>query len=385
MRQEVACLAWLQLAKDKLRLAAAVAGITFAVVLMLVQLGFKETLIESAALLYSHVNADLALINPDYQYILATKNISKRRLYQALSFKGVQSVGFINLGVVPWKNPQTLKERIIFLVGLEPRIGVFDLPAIDAKIPELRNPDTVLYDVDSLPDFGPISKEFSEHQRVMTEVSGRKIQVVGLFKMGTSFGVDGTVITSDLNFCRLLSTQNPKLASIGLIKLKAGVDPEKMRDLMAAALPRDVRVLTRRQLIELERGYWTTNTPIGFIFNLGVLMGLFVGCIIVYQILYTDVSDHLSEYATLKAMGYPDRYLFSVVIQEALILSLCGFLPGLIVSLIVYRVAAAATLLPLQMTVQRALIVYLLTAAMCALSGALAMRRLNSADPAEIF
>jgi putative ABC transport system permease protein len=118
---------------------------------------------------------------------------------------------------------------------------------------------------------------------------------------------------------------------------------------------------------------------------LGLMMGLLVGAIIVYQILYTDVSDHLGEYATLKAMGYRDRYLFSVVIQESVILSVFGFLPGIGLSQIMYSYAASATLLPIHMTPGRTAAVYGLTVFMCVFSGLLAMRRLKHADPADIF
>ena len=151
------------------------------------------------------------------------------------------------------------------------------------------------------------------------------------------------------------------------------------------ALPPDVRVLTRNEFVELERRYWATNTPIGFIFKIGVLMGLFVGCIIVYQILYTDVSSHLREYATLKAMGYTERFMFSVVMQQSFFLSILGFLPALLISEVVYIVTERMTLLPFHMTAGRIIVVYALTMLMCAASASLAVRRLKQADPAEIF
>jgi putative ABC transport system permease protein len=206
-----------------------------------------------------------------------------------------------------------------------------------------------------------------------------------LFDLGTSFGIDGTIITSDLNFFRWFPDRRPGEVNIGLIMLKPGVNPERARAEVEAALPKDVTVLTHQGLVELERNYWETNTPIGFVFKLGLVMGMFVGSIIVYQILYTDVTDHLGEYATLKAMGYRDGYLFKVVIQESLILSIFGFIPGWALSLVVYKFAGDATLLPLRMPISRVLFVYALTAIMCAGSGALAMRKLRRADPAEIF
>ena len=114
-------------------------------------------------------------------------------------------------------------------------------------------------------------------------------------------------------------------------------------------------------------------------------MGFVVGAIIVYQILFADVSDHLAEYATLKAMGYPNRYLFGVVFQEAIILSVLGYLPGMLISLGLYRLTADATKLPMQMTLSLGLSVVGLAILMCCVSGAIALRKIRSADPAEIF
>lgn len=378
-------LAWLQLAKEKRSLLAAVGGIAFAVVLMLVQLGFKAALLNSVGLLYSHLRADIALVNPEYQYVVSPKHVSKRRIYQALGFEGVESVAWLNCIGIPWKNPLTHEERDIYLVGFKPSPGVFDVSEIETATSELRKPGAVLFDSLSRPEFGPIAEKFRDNQPVVTEISGRQVEVAGLFSLGTSFAVDGTVLTSDVNFFRIVPWEDPNLASIGLVRLRPGVDPEKVRAQLAASLPKDVMVLTRQGLVDLERSYWDKNTPVGFVFNLGLVMSLFVGSIIVYQILYTDVSNHLSEYATLKAMGYTDRELFSIVLNEALILSVLGFLPGLAVSVGVYRIAANATLLPLQLTLLRVVFVYALTAFMCALSGAFAMTKLRSADPAEIF
>jgi putative ABC transport system permease protein len=107
--------------------------------------------------------------------------------------------------------------------------------------------------------------------------------------------------------------------------------------------------------------------------------------VIVYQILYADVSDHLAEYATLKAMGYGDSYLFGVVFKEALLLSVLGYIPGLAISQGLYVVTAQNTRLPIAMTLERMVMVFIFTIIMCCISGSLAMRRIRSADPAEVF
>ena len=144
-------------------------------------------------------------------------------------------------------------------------------------------------------------------------------------------------------------------------------------------------MLTKRGFAERERAYWATSTPIGFVFAFGTIMGLVVGLIIVYQILFADISDHLAEYATLKAMGYTNRNLFSVVFQEATILAILGFIPGFAISLWLYRITENATLLPMRMGLTLVGMVLTLTIAMCCASGAMALRKVRTADPAEIF
>jgi putative ABC transport system permease protein len=271
------------------------------------------------------------------------------------------------------------------LLGFDPKPGYIDLDPKYDPMNSLRIDDNVFFDARSRPEFGPIGKEVEAGRSVDTEISGHHVHVAGLFNVGTSFGVDGTVLMSKQNFFRIQPFRSPESVNVGLIKIKPGYDPNQVRDQLEKIMPNDVKVLTHEGLVDLEKNYWSKNTPIGFVFSFGLMMGFFVGAIVVYQILYTDVTDHLNEYATLKAMGYRDSYLFSVVIEEALILSLFGFIPGLIVSMVLYKFAANATLLPMKMTIGRALTVYAMTAVMCVVSGALAMRKISSADPADIF
>jgi putative ABC transport system permease protein len=378
-------LAWLQLTHEKLRFLAAGAGITFAVILMLLQLGFEDALLSSVGQVFEHLQCDIALISPEYEFILAPKTFTERRLYQALAANGVESAVAVYFGQGPLKNPVDHSERNLFILGFEPHPGVFSAPGVDSQAGVLRQQDAALFDARSRPEFGPIAQEIRAGRPVVTEVAGRRVEIAGLFDLGTSFGVDGTLLVSDENFLRILPYRKRGIINVGLIRLKAGSDPVQVRSQIAAALPKDVLVLTHQELVHRESTYWTRNTPIGFVFKLGLMMGLFVGSIIVYQILYTDVSDHLGEYATLKAMGYRDRYLFGVVIQESVILSVFGFLPGIGISQLLYSFAARATLLPVHMTAARSVAVYGLTVCMCIFSGVLAMRRLKQADPADIF
>jgi putative ABC transport system permease protein len=134
-----------------------------------------------------------------------------------------------------------------------------------------------------------------------------------------------------------------------------------------------------------DLSYQTTQRPTGVIFGFGVAMGVLIGLVIVYQVLSTDVADHLREYATFKAMGYPHQFFLSIVFEEAAILGAMGFVPGIILSIGIYAAMAQATGLPVAMTPVRAAMVFFGTVLACAASGALATRRLRAADPAELF
>ena len=377
-------LAWLQLTHEKLRLLAAVAGIAFAVLLMLMQLGFQEALATASSLVQSALQGDIVLTSKQYDYLVFSKQFTRRRLQQSLAFDGVESAWPVYLGLAQWKNPEDLLERAILVIGFDPAGKIIKIPVADDPN-RLRLPDIALFDSGSRSEYGPIAKLIREKGSVRTEVNDRSIQVVGLFQLGTSFGVNGTLVSSDLNFLRIFSGHPQGLVELGVIRLKPGADPETVRRALQRGLPPDVNVLTRDGFVRQERDYWALHTGIGYIFTLGVLMGFVVGTVIVYQILYTDVNDHMAEYATLKALGYGNRYLASIVLKEALLLSLFGFLPGLAIAKALYVVTARATLLPMDMTPQRMGLVLLLTVGMCCGSALLAVRKLQQADPADIF
>jgi len=378
-------LAWLQLTRDRRRFFAALSGIAFAVMLMLSQLGFEDALMSSAGLIHDHLTADLILISPLYQFVINPRTFTERRLYQTLGVDGVASVESVYIGQASFKNPLDRSERTIFVIGFKPDSPLLNAPGIAENLEKIRRPGAVLFDAIRRPEYGPVSESFLQTGKVSTEVGGRQVDIAGLFQLGTSFGIDGTLVMSDETFMRVVPGREHGIVNIGLIRVKPGADPNRVRSDIDALLPDDVRLLSHAEFLDLERTYWMTYTPTGFVFTMGVIMAILVGSIIVYQILYSDVTDHLPEYATMKAMGYPDRYLFKIVLQQSSILSIFGFFPGVVVAEFLYRVARDATHLPLHMTVQRLIGVYILTAFMCGLSAMLAMRRLKAADPADIF
>lgn len=403
-------LAWLQLSREKMRLLVALAGIGFADILMFMQLGFRDALFDSAITLHQNLEGDIFLISTQSSSTFAIKSFPQRRLYQALGFEGVKSISPVYLGLALWRNPEKLHTRptytriednapnpeqtaqaetpgtrSIMVIGFNPNNKVLNIPGVIRNLDKIKLADVVLFDDASRAEFGPIAQQFNQGKNVTTEVGERQIRVGGLFTIGASFSADGNVVTSDINFLRIFPNRQKGLIDIGLIKLAPDANPERVLANLKQNLPNDVKILAREDFINWEKNYWQTSTAIGFIFSLGTGMGFLVGMVIVYQILYTDVSDHLPEYATLKAMGYPNSYLLIVVFQEALILSVLGYIPGVLASSGLYILTKNATSLPLAMDITKAVSVFTLTMIMCIVSGAIAVRKLEAADPADIF
>jgi putative ABC transport system permease protein len=378
-------LAWLQVTREKTRLVVAIAGIAFADLLIFIQMGFEGALYDSAIKPHRSLQANLVLINQQLQTLIAVKSFPRERLYQTLSYEGVASVSPLYIDSGLWRNPKTRVTRAILVWGVDPTKPAFKLPEINQNLDQLKLLNQVLFDQAGRPEYGTIADMFNQTGTVETELNNKLISVKGLFTNGSSFAADGNVITSDSTFLQLFPDRKPEQIEVGLITLKPGTNVKQVQSQLAAGLPNDVKVLTTEEFAQIEKNYWAGGTGIGFIFGLGVGVGFIVGIVIVYQILYADVSDHLPEYATLKAMGYTNLYLLGVLTQEALLLAVLGFLPGFALSFGLYQVTYAATLLPISMTVDRAISVLVLTIIMCSVSGAIAMRKLRSADPADVF
>jgi len=379
-------LGWLQLTQHKGRFAVAISGVAFADLLMLMQLGFQGALFDSAVVLHSKLKADIFIISPQALNIGAMSTFPRRRLYQAMDITGVRSAEPMYVSLVTWKNPQTRDKKNLIIVGFNPDVPIFNLPEVNSQLDKIKQSDTLLFDRKAIGDYEQVVERVDAGKPVTTEIERRTISVNGLFSIGSSFSADGHLMTSEDNYLRLFSRQSQGNINVGLITLKPGYDAQQVVQQLKSYLPKeDIKILTREEYIAFEQAYWQQQTPIGPIFNLGAVMGFLVGIIIVYQVLSTDVNAHLKEYATFKAMGYSNTYLLGIVFEEALILAIVGFIPGLIVSIGLYSVVGGATNLPIAMTMVRATQVLTGTLVMCMLSGAVATVKVQAADPADMF
>jgi putative ABC transport system permease protein len=378
-------LGWLQLTREKGRFLVALSGIAFADILMFMQLGFQSALFDSNTRLHRSMEADIFLISPQARNLANMSTFTRRRLFQANDMPGVQSAEPMYVNFIDWKNPETGKKNTILVAGFNPDKPAFDLPEVKSQRNKVKLPDAVLFDRAGRGDYLDLIAKVDQGKSVKVEVERRTVNVSGLFKVGASFIADATLMTSDQNFLRLFPRREAGSISIGLVTLKPESDHQEVAANLKTYLGNDVRVLTKEEFITFEKDYWQTSTSIGFIFNLGVMMGFMVGVIIVYQVLSTDVNAHIKEYATFKAMGFRNSYLLSVVFEEAIILAILGFIPGVSISLGLYTMTRNATNLPVIMTLARATQVMIMTIIMCMISGAIATRKVQSADPADMF
>ncbi len=373
-----------QLRADRAKLATAIAGVMFAAVLVFMQLGFRGALFDSATNLLSGMRADLFLIHPMTQASFRPEPLPRVRAWQSLADPAVERAVPIYLAQATLRNPEGGTRRAVQLIGLDAAAGAVGFPGLDAAAAALTQPDTFAFDRRSRPEFGPLPAIFERDGPYEVQIGTRTLRLVGLVEIGPSFGADGNAVVSETNFRRLVQRAASNTDLVAL-RLRAGEDIPAAQARLRALLPPDVLVVTHAQLVAKERAYWEESTPIGFIFVFGSVMGLVVGMVIVYQILFADIAGHLSEYATMKAMGYSNGYLARVVVGAAVILALVGFVPGALLSWGLYEFVGGATFLPLEMYPERILGVLALIFGMCVAAGLLAMRKLRDANPADMF
>lgn len=378
-------LALLMLVRQPVRLLVALAGISFAGILMFMQLGFRDGLFDASVTVHRLFDADIVLISPRSTSSVSMAGFPRRRLVQAMALPEVEGITPVNWNLLLWRNPETRGTRSILALGFEPGDPLLTDPTLSPKAQALTQKGRVLFDERSRPEFGPVAAWFRDGRIVESEIAGKRVRIAGLISLGTSFGADGNLLTSSETYRDLLPNTPPGSIEVGLIRLQDDADPQVAVKRLSDLLPEDVTVLTKQGFIDFEQNYWKTGTSIGFIFTLGAAMGFVVGCVIVYQVLYSDVSDHLPEYATLMAMGYRLITLLGVVVREGLLLALFGYLPAYAAGQGLYLLVRNTTQLPVAMDFSRALTVFTMILIMCMASAGLAMRRLVDADPAEIF
>ena len=372
-------LAWRILTHDKGRTALAVAGVFLAILLVFVQLGFFIAVPRGGMLLYDRLRFDLLVASTGYEYQVQPGAFALSLLDKARTVPDVALAASLYFGSAKWRSGEDGKAPDVFVIGLDPQARVFATEELNRQLAILDQADTILVDSATRAMFGPLTKG-----RVV-DIDGDKLKIGGDYVLGTGFMGLGVILVSADNFVRLFPYRMLGQVNLGLLRVKPGVAPDHAAAALGELLGGDVRIFTRAELEAHETAYWTTRTSVGLLFGSGLIVAFVVGVMVVYQILATQVSRQLPQFATLKAVGYADRFLGGTVTTMALMIVLAGFFPALVAALGIYAVIRDKTLLPVEMSGTRIAAVFAATLAMAAASALLSMNSLRRADPADLF
>ena len=379
--------AWLQLTHKKSRLFVSLLSVTLSVTLMFVATALRDGLFEDSVTIHKALRADL-FIQPDqteYFWTLGSGGFPRRLLVQVSAIEGVISANPFYLGGAGLKNPETLAKKRITIFAFDPDQPVFELPKVNRQLNIITQADTYLYDQLSQSKYGPVIQTINNQGIFTTEVADKEIRITGLFSIGGGvLSANGILITSDLNFSKLLDRPLSQ-TNLGLVTLEEGSNPQVVKQEILEILPKGIEIFTKEELMANEKKYWNTESPIGFIFNTVAIMSSLFGGVIIYQILFTQISEYLSVYATFKAIGYTNQYLINTVLQESFIMAILGYIPGFILCLYLFDLIQGQTRLPMDMSLGRICSIFVLSIVTCSLASIVSLIKLKDADPADLF
>ncbi len=367
------------LGHEKGRSALAIGGITVALLLVFLQLGFYFSVPKGGMLIYNSMRFDILLVSKNYVYQSETSDFPRRRLFQAQSLPEVtEAIGFYQASG-EWMDAARGTARDVFVMAYDPHKSVFDVADIDRQSEVLRRPDVVLVDSATRKEFGELKTG-----RIV-EIERRAEEIAGTYRLGTGFVGLGAVITSDLNFTRIFPGRSLAEVNLGLLRLRRGANPDDVAARLRQILPADTMPMTRAELTAREVEYWTTRTSTGLLFGFGAVIAFVVGLVIMNQVLATQILRQLPQYATLKAIGYTDRQLRRIVLVLSSAMATIGYFPALLFALVIYALLRHATLLPIDMTLTRIAMVLGIAWGMSAVSALMSVRVLQRADPVDLF
>ena len=376
---------WLQLSHNKTRLAAALAGVAFANLLVFMQLGILGALNNSTVAPYTLIRGDILVSSTEGDTLTDNGNIARTRMFQALGIAGVKSAAPLYIGTLPLSMEDGTSAALLTF-GMDTAQPEFAAPWVARELDALNIESTALLDKGSRGVSASVFERLERGEPYAFEINGRTMTAIGTVDVGGGFLADGTLVVSDQTFLRFNPKRSGGAPSHILINVDDGASIQTVKTRLQAALPAEsVKVQIMQDAAAADLAFMSTERPTGIIFGFGVLIGIIVGIVIVYQVLSTDVADHLKEYATFKAMGYDQPFFLGIVFEEALVLAVFGFIPGFLASSMLYKALASVTNLPVEMQAGTAILVFFGTLAACTLSGAIATRRLAAADPADLF
>ena len=417
----MASIARKNLFEDIPRFLVAQAGVMFAVSLVSIQTGILNGFTRSTALLIDQSRADLWVADEKMVYFELTKPLAAGQLTQVQQMPGVDRAEPIVLQGGRWDSPNSPEISSVRIIGFDPRGQLFNLPSFTAgNLRDLRDPYTIAIDkanLDSLhlSNIGDSStinsapaklvgitqttQSIASSPFIFTSVETANAYATAGLTSQVSCDVpsDGGDLLCTTRYERPPASserspqiQPPKPLSATdpityiLVRVEAGQDLNVIKQQIESTLPR-TRVYTRSGMSDRTRTYWQQRTGIGFILGLGATVGVIVGMVIVGQILYSSVADHLKEFGTLKAMGASNWVIYRIIIEQALWMAVLGYIPSLGLCLGLGAWTFATQGITILITPLTATGLLGLTIVMCVGSALFAIQKITHVDPAIVF
>jgi putative ABC transport system permease protein len=372
-------IAWFNSIEKPRRTATAVGGMAFALLLIFMQAGFLGAARTNVSIIYAALDSDIVIHSRAYLTLPRSDPFDRLRLTQASSVPGVLSVTRVMVDTCAWRNFQSGSSSGGFLIGVPVGSSPFIDPGINSQLITVRPTLTALVDRKSRPSYGP------------WQVGGKcilnnqPVQITGSYELGLGLLSDGSIIVSDETYERLQGPSLSRYANLGLIKLAPGANRESVIAALRATLPNDVVILPKAEVMEHEQHYFLSVKPVGIMFQVGMIVAFAAGAAILYQILSSEMSKRMGEFATLKALGYPNRSIYAIGIGQGLIYALLAYTPALLLGIALYWVARKLSGFPIYMDANRAGFVLVLALLMCAIAAVLSLWKIRRADPASLF
>ncbi|MEM7725672.1 MAG: FtsX-like permease family protein [Cyanobacteria bacterium P01_A01_bin.45] len=406
--------------EDIPRFLVAQAGIMFAVSLVTIQTGIFNGVIRSTIVLVEGSRADIWVASKKMVHLELTEPLLYDSVRKTEEIEGVARAEGLNIGSARWSVPNG-KLTVIKIFGFNPRKGLF-VPGqlLKGKVANLsRQPYTVILDKSKLKSLG-VSKieDRAQIRSLPAKVAGitqdtqsivastyifASLETANAYlSANISSRLDCKWILGDIKCINVyekvdpdskpeeLKNKLPEPLSINdpilyvLVKAESDENLQQLKRRIEATIP-ESRAYTKQEMIHKIRTFWQRSTGIGFILGLGAVVGVIVGMVIVGQILYSSVSDHLKEFGTLKAMGASNKIIYGVIVEQALWMAILGYIPGMLLCWGLGTWTLVSQGIVILITPMTAVGVFGITVFMCVGSALFAIQKVSHVDPAIVF
>ena len=362
---------------DRVRLIATVVGIVFSIVLVTVQLGVFLSFERMITTMIDHARADFWIVPAETKSFEDSSLLAGRERLHALSVSGVTEAIPILVGYASWRKPNGGASKSVFLVGAPMNSnGLYPWDVVEGSRDDLSVPGSVAIDRSYSAQLG-VAQVGGK-----AELNNQKARVVAMTKGIRSFTTTPHVFAS-LDTARAYLGVPPNKANYFIVRTAPNANAAAVRDRLVASMP-DAEVLTSEEFRHRSLLFWLFDTGAGAALLGSAILGVIVGTIIVAQTLYSSAKDHLKEFATLRAIGSSRGYILNVILSQALLSAVVGFSMAASIDFVLVKATADAAL-PIAMTPELAIGLFVLTTAMCAIAAVAAIRVVTRTDPVLVF